>query len=297
MDRKYSIYKITSPSGKCYIGLTSLTVLKRWYSHCSLANRNKNHPFHSAIRKYGQENFIIETLFSDLTKEQAQEKEIEHIALIPKAMSYNLSKGGEADGAEGSRIFWAKVNSDPIYKAKYLKNLSEGLKKGKSRDYVMIVASAKKWRKDNPKLAWKLTYRGLRLANKANSVKFADLNRPEERTLKSRLLHKFKPNKISQINVTKVWANRNEKTKKEIFSKISDTLKEKNKSLSAEEKMAMVSKARSCIDRSIQGPAASAGIKKFWVDLKADPVRFKAHMDAKTKKMMETRNKEKNENV
>lgn len=297
MERKFFIYKITSPSGKCYVGLTSLTVLKRWYPHCSLSNRGKNHPFHSAIRKYGQDSFTVETLFSDLTKEEAQQKEIEQIALVPKTMSYNLSKGGEADGAEGSRIFWAKVNSDPVYKAQYLKNLSEGLKKGKGRDYVMINATAKKWREDNPRLAWKLAYRGLRMANKANAEKFSGLIKPEQRSLKSRLLHKFKPGKVSQINVTKVWAERDTETKQEIFSKISDTLKERNKDLSAEEKMAMVSKARSCIDRSIQGPAASAGIKKFWVELKKDPVRFKAHMDAKTKKMMETRNQQKNENL
>jgi hypothetical protein len=297
MERQYSIYKITSPSSKCYIGLTSQSVLKRWQNHCSVSNRGKNHPFHSSIRKYGQENFIVETLFTDLNKEQAQTKEIECIASIPKKLSYNLSKGGEADGAEGSRIFWAKVNSDPVYKAQYLKNLSEGLKRGKGRDYIMIAASAKKWRDDNPRLCWKLSHRGLRLANKANTIKFSHLVKTEEPSLKQRLQWKFKRGKMSAIQVTKVWAERDEETKKEIFSKISETLKEKNKKLSAEEKISMVSKARSCIDRSVQGPAASAGIKKFWVDLKADPERFKAHMEAKTKRMMETRNKQKNENL
>ena len=59
------IYKITNKiNGKSYIGKTEQTVEKRFKEHISDA-RNKAHmdrPLYRAIRKYGIENFIIETL-------------------------------------------------------------------------------------------------------------------------------------------------------------------------------------------------------------------------------------------
>jgi hypothetical protein len=297
MERKYSIYKITSPSGKSYVGLTKMKVSDRWAQHAKKARYGYKHPFHSAIRKYGKESFKVEILFSGLSPEEACIKEIESIALIPKQLLYNLSPGGENDGMIGGKIFWAKVNSDPAYKAQYLKNLSEGVKNGKKHDYIHVSATAQQWRKDNPREAWKLSSRALRVANKANKKKFSHLPTEPERSLKERLLWKFKRGKMNGINVAKSWSKRNNEARKVIADKVSKTLKEKNKNLTPEEKMAMVSKARASIDRSVQGPAASKGIKKFWEELKKDPVKFRAHMDKKTAKMMNTRNANKNENL
>lgn len=297
MERKYSIYKIISPSGKCYIGLTKMKVSDRWAQHVKKARYGYKHPFHTAIRKYSKEAFKVEILFSGLSAEEACQKEIESIALISKELLYNLSPGGENDGAVGGKTFWAKINSDPAYKAKYLKNLSEGVKNGKKHDYAHISATAQQWRKDNPRKAWKLSSRALRVANKANKKKFAHLEKAPQISLKQRLLIKYKPWKISQANTTKMWANRDEKARKVIADKVSKTLKEKHKNLTSDEKMAMVSKARAAIDRSVQGPAASKGIKKFWEELKKDPIKFRAHMNKKTAKMMNTRNALKNENL
>jgi len=54
-----SIYKVTNKvNGKCYIGQTCGSVDRRFSQHCYDANKNKKkNPFHSAIRKYGKENF------------------------------------------------------------------------------------------------------------------------------------------------------------------------------------------------------------------------------------------------
>lgn len=54
-----SIYKVTNKvNGKCYIGQTCGSVDRRFSQHCYDANKNKKKtPFHSAIRKYGKENF------------------------------------------------------------------------------------------------------------------------------------------------------------------------------------------------------------------------------------------------
>ena len=90
----YTVYKHVSPSGKIYIGITSQSVNRRW------SNGNgyrRNEYFYRAILKYGWDNFKHEILFTGLTKEQAEAKEIELIKLYKstdKHFGYNLRKGG-----------------------------------------------------------------------------------------------------------------------------------------------------------------------------------------------------------
>ncbi len=90
----YTVYKHTSPSEKVYIGITRQPLNRRWdngngYKH--------NEYFFRAILKYGWESFKHEILFTGLTKEQAEAKEIELIKLYNSTDShygYNLRKGG-----------------------------------------------------------------------------------------------------------------------------------------------------------------------------------------------------------
>ncbi len=59
------IYKIIAPNDKLYIGQTSKTVQKRWKEHITDAfDLNKNHCklLNASIRKYGTDDFIIETI-------------------------------------------------------------------------------------------------------------------------------------------------------------------------------------------------------------------------------------------
>jgi len=89
---QYLIYKHTSPSGKSYIGRTNNLVrrdrIHRTTSGCPA--------FHSAIQKYGWDNFIHEILCDGLTLEEANECEEfmikEHRTLAP--FGYNLTGGG-----------------------------------------------------------------------------------------------------------------------------------------------------------------------------------------------------------
>ena len=94
MNGTYSVYKHTSPSGKVYIGITSMNPKARWkagYKDC--------HAFYNAIQKYGWESIKSEVLFTGLTKDDACAKEIELIAQFnstnPK-YGYNISRGGVA---------------------------------------------------------------------------------------------------------------------------------------------------------------------------------------------------------
>ena len=98
-ERKWSVYKHTSPSGKVYIGITSREPSVRWGKN---GIHYKGQPFYNAIEKYGWENISHEILFDNLTEEDAKKTEIEQIAKYRSKeweYGYNCTLGG--DGALG----------------------------------------------------------------------------------------------------------------------------------------------------------------------------------------------------
>lgn len=102
-NKKFCVYKHTSPSGKCYIGITCQNPIKRWGTNgCGYFGKTKesgkfNHPyFVHAILKYGWDNFTHEILFSELNESKAKSKEIELIRYYKdKNLSYNVTDGGD----------------------------------------------------------------------------------------------------------------------------------------------------------------------------------------------------------
>lgn len=95
MGNNYTVYMHISPSNKIYIGITKQKLQARWGKN---GQGYKNNEFFSrAIQKYGWENFTHKILFEDLTKEQAEIKEIELIKLYDttnKHFGYNIENGG-----------------------------------------------------------------------------------------------------------------------------------------------------------------------------------------------------------
>lgn len=90
----YIVYKHTSPSNKCYIGITRLKPNKRWKNGNGYITQQY---FYRAIQKYGWENFKHEILHEGLSKEEAEQKEIELISYYDstnKNKGYNISHGG-----------------------------------------------------------------------------------------------------------------------------------------------------------------------------------------------------------
>lgn len=58
------IYLITNLiNGKVYVGKTTGTLENRWKQHVEAASRNIDTHLYRAIRKYGAENFKIESLY------------------------------------------------------------------------------------------------------------------------------------------------------------------------------------------------------------------------------------------
>ena len=98
IGNNFTVYKHTSPNRKVYIGITMQNPIRRWnnglgYSH--------NEHFHRAIVKYGWDNFRHEILYSGLTKEEAEQMEIELIAEYKSndpEYGYNIQSGGNHSG-------------------------------------------------------------------------------------------------------------------------------------------------------------------------------------------------------
>ena len=98
-ERKYCVYMHTSPSGKVYIGITRTSPEKRWRKNGCGYKKQKY--FWRAIQKYGWDNFEHEILHENLTKEEAEQIEINLIAYYKsdqRDYGYNVEHGGNSTG-------------------------------------------------------------------------------------------------------------------------------------------------------------------------------------------------------
>jgi group I intron endonuclease len=101
------IYKITNKiNGKCYVGQTIHPLELRWKQHCQ-HNRKRPCPvLLDAIKKYGKDNFEIETIEKCSSRKHMNEREKHWIALYGSfgGGGYNLTSGGDrVELAEESR--------------------------------------------------------------------------------------------------------------------------------------------------------------------------------------------------
>lgn len=118
------------PNGKRYIGITGTPPKRRWKRG---KNYRNNIYMTRAIKKYGWDNIDHAIIASELSKEEAEAKERELIALYKSNVpehGYNISSGGECVGKhspetiEKLKAIKKRLDADP----KYRKHLSEGHK-------------------------------------------------------------------------------------------------------------------------------------------------------------------------
>jgi group I intron endonuclease len=95
------IYQITNKvNNDFYIGKTVRKLTERFSCHKSACKNGSKTHLHRAMRKYGIENFTVETICVVSTQEELNEKEIQFIeSLQPK---YNMTKGGDGGDTSGS---------------------------------------------------------------------------------------------------------------------------------------------------------------------------------------------------
>ena len=76
-EKRYCVYTHTNKiNNKIYVGMTSLKPEQRWNKGQGYSQQPK---FYQDIEKYGWDNFIHKIEFENLTKKEAQKKEIELI--------------------------------------------------------------------------------------------------------------------------------------------------------------------------------------------------------------------------
>lgn len=100
------VYKLTNLiNGKCYIGATTRTLNERINGHLSDTRKGSPCAIHEAIRKYGIENFSIETLEDNIEDaDMLMKAEIFYIKMYEShgSKGYNLTDGGK--GASGHTV-------------------------------------------------------------------------------------------------------------------------------------------------------------------------------------------------
>lgn len=98
MSYIYTVYQHKNKvNGKNYFGITKQEVEKRW-GHEGI-NYKTSPYFYAAIQKYGWDNFEHIILFTNLTKDEACEKEqelIQRFNTMNRQFGYNSTSGGEA---------------------------------------------------------------------------------------------------------------------------------------------------------------------------------------------------------
>ena len=128
------IYKITNKiNNKLYIGLTTMSLKDRWSCHKSESRANNSTILYKSMRKYGEDNFIIEQIDIANNQLELEEKEIHWIdyykSLSPNG--YNLTHGGIVSTKQSDSTKLKKSNSqkkrykNPIEKEKVLKGFKE----------------------------------------------------------------------------------------------------------------------------------------------------------------------------
>jgi group I intron endonuclease len=94
------VYLVTNTvNQKMYVGITRVSVRRRWLRHCGIARRNvRGSPaLHGAIRKYGADLFVVTPVALMFSWDDACTMERELIAGMntKKPNGYNVAEGGE----------------------------------------------------------------------------------------------------------------------------------------------------------------------------------------------------------
>ena len=126
MIKIFCVYKITNLiNNKVYIGITKRNPKVRLNEHFS----NKNDLLYKAKEKYGKENFSLEIIEKDISKDDIDAKERYYIelynSLVPQG--YNLSNGGISNKSisESGKI--------------KLKECNLGINNPKSKKYILMI--------------------------------------------------------------------------------------------------------------------------------------------------------------
>ena len=110
----YSVYMHTDPNGKRYIGITKQKPEDRWNDGFGYAT-NKDQRFFDAIRSIGWNNFTHEVLETNLSKQDAQQIELDLVKkynTLDDNYGYNIKKPIKAPLDERKYILTVRTTGD-----------------------------------------------------------------------------------------------------------------------------------------------------------------------------------------
>ena len=148
MEDRYSVYKIVNTiNGKVYIGQTINTIEKRFKEHLHRARYESNivRPLYNAIRKYGEENFKIYMIETNLTKIEANEKEKYWIKKYDSfgEHGYNATDGGDDGSYNAKYVLQIEPETYRIIN-KFRSTHEAGRYIGKTNSQIQRVCSGKR---------------------------------------------------------------------------------------------------------------------------------------------------------
>lgn len=194
----YSVYiHINKFNGKVYVGITCRKPEYRWNNGKGYY-KNAQSKMYNAIQKYGWENFEHKILFENLTKEEAEKKEIELIEQYKSyddKFGYNITKGENCIGnmTEETR--------------KKISEAHKGRKMSEEQKEKIRQTCRKTWQEKikNGYVMSEETKQKLSVANKGKVSTFKGHHHTEEAKEKLRQAHLGKSNpeniaKLAEIN-------------------------------------------------------------------------------------------------
>ncbi len=215
-ERKYTVYKHTSPEGKSYIGLTSQPPNNRFRNGDGYKFSDA---LYSDIQKFGWDSFTHDLLYEGLTREEGKKKEQEMIILYETKnpeKGYNCRKGGDAMSDESIekmqktrketgvndrcgeylKEFW----SDAEASAKRRENINESLKREETKKKKSIamkrimsdptirdarVRATMEGAKNRSKESWEKSVAKMAELRKEHPEKFDHSGRPKRKVVQS----------------------------------------------------------------------------------------------------------------
>jgi len=134
------IYVLTNTiNNKQYVGKSKETAQKRFRQHVRESRKGSECAIHRAIRKYGSEMFLVETVDAATTKAELSDKEREWIAKLgTQGKGYNMMPGGEGHGHAHSEETKVKI------RAKQIERFKDPLERVKAAGYGRLAVLSDK---------------------------------------------------------------------------------------------------------------------------------------------------------
>ena len=101
------IYCVTClPTGKLYFGQTIRLIEERWNRHVNESFSGSRYKFHRAIRKYGEENFLVEeVMFVEAPTEERLKAKLDYIERrLIKRFNTKIDGYNSTDGGDGGLL-------------------------------------------------------------------------------------------------------------------------------------------------------------------------------------------------